>query len=173
MQRQRDADWAVSPDNPGIEVRNDPFALRRLPTLAPIERHQRAQAQVLNNNVLADHHRDFNLGADMAEVEATLVMHGRALDVLMQDVHQLRGDVNELRGQVNDLPGEVNGLRQEMGQELTAMRMGPRRWGRSNGIERHRESLLFQPAIDHRLLKIRAFYLSQVFQEFAGLHNAV
>jgi hypothetical protein len=43
---------SVPPDNPGIEVGDDRLALRRLPMLPPIERHLRAQAQVLNHDLL-------------------------------------------------------------------------------------------------------------------------
>src|SRR5215468_1022694 len=54
MQRQHETMQigAIAPDNPEIEFGDDPLALRRFPTLAPIERHLRAQVQVLNHNVL-------------------------------------------------------------------------------------------------------------------------
>src|SRR5215472_11597976 len=54
MQRQDEAMQigAVSPDNPGIEGGGDRLALRRLPTLPPIARHLRTQAQVLNHDLL-------------------------------------------------------------------------------------------------------------------------
>src|SRR5271163_1752436 len=53
MKRQHQAVQigAISPDNPGIKCRDDPFALRCFPTLPPIERHLRAQAQILNHDV--------------------------------------------------------------------------------------------------------------------------
>jgi hypothetical protein len=37
------------------------------------------------------------LAGDMASVKSALVMHGRALDVLQQDVRQFRQDMTELR----------------------------------------------------------------------------
>src|SRR5215471_15318478 len=54
MQRQHETMQigAIAPDNPEIEFGDDPLALRRFPTLAPIERHLRAQVQVLNHDVL-------------------------------------------------------------------------------------------------------------------------
>jgi hypothetical protein len=38
-----------------------------------------------------------HLAADMAAVKAALAMHGRALDVLQQDVRQLRSQMTEMR----------------------------------------------------------------------------
>src|SRR5215470_5196229 len=54
MKRQDEAMQigAISPDNPGIECRDDRLALRRYPTLPPIARDLRAQAQVLNHDLL-------------------------------------------------------------------------------------------------------------------------
>src|SRR5260370_19481468 len=54
MQRQDQAMQigAISPDNPGIECRDDRLALRRFPTLPSIEGHLRAQAKVLNHDLL-------------------------------------------------------------------------------------------------------------------------
>jgi hypothetical protein len=75
----------------------------------------------LRSEVRAASGRIDTLGADVAGVKATLIMHGRALDV-MQDMRQVRGDVNDLRSHVNDLRGEVSDSRQEMRQELTAVR---------------------------------------------------
>ncbi len=37
------------------------------------------------------------LAGDGAAIKAALAMHGRALDVLQQDVRRLRGDMNELQ----------------------------------------------------------------------------
>ena len=42
---------AVTPDNPGIEIGDDRLAVRRFPPLAPIARHRRLQAQVLNHDL--------------------------------------------------------------------------------------------------------------------------
>ena len=43
---------AVTPDDGGIEFGDDRLAVRRFPPLAPVARHQRSQAQVLNRDVL-------------------------------------------------------------------------------------------------------------------------
>src|SRR5438552_12387957 len=43
---------AISPDDPGIEFGDDRLALGRFPALPPIERHLRAQVQVLNHDLL-------------------------------------------------------------------------------------------------------------------------
>ena len=43
---------AISPDNPRIEFGDDRLAIRRFPTLPPIACHLRAQAQVLNHDLL-------------------------------------------------------------------------------------------------------------------------
>jgi len=48
------------------------------------------------------------LGADMASVKAALAMHGRALDVLMQDVRQLRNGQDELRQDVTEIKGRLD-----------------------------------------------------------------
>src|SRR5215831_15267849 len=54
MQRQDETMQigAISPNNPGIKRGDDRLALRRLPALPPIARHLRAQAQVLNHDLL-------------------------------------------------------------------------------------------------------------------------
>lgn len=51
----------------------------------------------LRSDVSAVTMRVDHLGADMATVKAELVMHGRALDVLQQDVRQLRTQMTEMR----------------------------------------------------------------------------
>jgi phage shock protein A len=48
------------------------------------------------------------LAGDMASVKATLVMHGRALDVVQQDVRQLRGDVTELQRDMEELRSHMD-----------------------------------------------------------------
>ena len=55
------------------------------------------------------------LAGDGAAIKAALAMHGRALDVLQQDVRQLRGDMTELR---NELRGEMSEQRGEMNRRL-------------------------------------------------------
>src|SRR5215831_19124201 len=54
MQRQHETMQigAISSDNGGIEFGDDPLARWRFPTLAPIERHLRAQVEILNHDVL-------------------------------------------------------------------------------------------------------------------------
>jgi chromosome segregation ATPase len=44
-----------------------------------------------------------HLGADMAAVKAALAIHGRALDVLQQDVRQIRGEVSEINRKLDIL----------------------------------------------------------------------
>jgi chromosome segregation ATPase len=44
-----------------------------------------------------------HVGADMAAVKAALAMHGRALDVLQQDVRQIRGEVSEINRKLDIL----------------------------------------------------------------------
>jgi hypothetical protein len=53
---------------------------------------------------------------------------GRALDVLMQDVRQVRGDVMISGRQVNNLRGKLTEAHQEMRQALTAIRQI---WGKN------------------------------------------
>jgi cytochrome c556 len=48
------------------------------------------------------------LGGDMASVKSALVMHGRALDVLQQDVRQLRSESANLRRDVEDLRAHID-----------------------------------------------------------------
>jgi hypothetical protein len=59
-----------------------------------------------------------HLVGDMAGVKATLVMHGRALDVLQQDVRQLRG---ELRGGQETTNGRLDRIEQTLGAILAAV----------------------------------------------------
>ena len=61
------------------------------------------------------------LAGDGAAIKAALAMHGRALDVLQQDVRQLRGDMTEVRGEITELRGETAGLRGEMNRRLSAI----------------------------------------------------
>jgi hypothetical protein len=48
-----------------------------------------------------------HLAADMAAVKAALAMHGRALDVLQQDVRQLRSEMTEMRIEMNEMRQEA------------------------------------------------------------------
>jgi chromosome segregation ATPase len=48
------------------------------------------------------------LGGDMASVKAALTMHGRALDLLQQDVRQLRSEVSDIKGKVSEIAGKVS-----------------------------------------------------------------
>jgi chromosome segregation ATPase len=48
------------------------------------------------------------LAGDMASVKAALVMHGRALDVLQQDVRQLRSDAADLRRELEEFRAHVD-----------------------------------------------------------------
>jgi hypothetical protein len=48
------------------------------------------------------------LGADMAAVKATLATHGRALDILQQDVRLLRSEVGELNRRLDTELGRLN-----------------------------------------------------------------
>jgi predicted nucleic acid-binding Zn-ribbon protein len=61
------------------------------------------------------------LAGDGAAIKAALAMHGRALDVLQQDVRQLRGDMTEVRDEITELRGETAGLRGEMNRRLSAI----------------------------------------------------
>ncbi len=58
------------------------------------------------------------LGADMAAVKAALAMHGRALDVLQQDVRQLRSEVGELNRRLGKLDTEIGELNNRLGTDL-------------------------------------------------------
>jgi predicted nucleic acid-binding Zn-ribbon protein len=60
----------------------------------------RSEVAAVRADISAVTTRVDHLGADMAAVKAALVMHGRALDVLQQDVRQLRGEMAEMRGEM-------------------------------------------------------------------------
>jgi chromosome segregation ATPase len=60
-----------------------------------------------------------HLGADMAAVKAALAMHGRALDVLQQDVRQLRGEMVAMREEMTAMREEATTRHAEL---LTAIR---------------------------------------------------
>ena len=87
----------------------------------------------LRTDVSAATMRLDSLAGDMAAVKSALAMHGRALDVLMQDVRQLRSEVTELRSEValsvTELRSEVTETRSEVtqlrsGQEAINARLG-------------------------------------------------
>jgi chromosome segregation ATPase len=63
-----------------------------------------------------------NLGGDMAAVKAALAMHGRALDVLMQDVRELRRGQDELRRGQEDLRRGQDELRARLDTDLAELR---------------------------------------------------
>jgi predicted nucleic acid-binding Zn-ribbon protein len=65
--------------------------------------------------------RTDSLTGDMAAVKSALVMHGRALDVLQQDVRQLRGGQEELRQSQEGLRHSQEELR--LGQEAIISRL--------------------------------------------------
>jgi chromosome segregation ATPase len=68
-----------------------------------------------------------HLAGNMSVVQAALTRHGRALDVLMQDVRELRGGFGELRGGLDELRGEVGELRSglsELRGEVGELRSG-------------------------------------------------
>jgi hypothetical protein len=65
-----------------------------------------------------------HLGADMVAVKAALVMHGRALDVLQQDVRQLRGEMNALRGEMAAMRGEAAARHNEVLAAVRALGSG-------------------------------------------------
>jgi hypothetical protein len=60
-----------------------------------------------------------HLGGDMAGVKSALAMHGRALDVLMQDVRQLRVGQEELR---HEMQRELAATREEAGARHAELR---------------------------------------------------
>jgi hypothetical protein len=84
------------------------------------------------------------LSGDMVSVKAALAMHGRALDVMQQDIRQVRGEMAELhRGQAA-MRGELTAVREEMRQEFTAVREEMRQEftaAREEMAERHAELL--------------------------------
>jgi hypothetical protein len=54
------------------------------------------------------------LGENVAAINAMTVRHGRAIEVPMQDVRQIRGDVTELRHEMDARFGEMNTRFDEM-----------------------------------------------------------
>jgi len=61
------------------------------------------------------------LGGDMASVKAALTMHGRALDVLQQDVRQLRQDAAESRRGQEELHALIDAVEQNMNARFNAV----------------------------------------------------
>lgn len=61
------------------------------------------------------------LAGDHAAIKAALAMHGRSLDVLQQDVRQLRNEMTELRGDMTELRGEMNRRLGAIEQTVTAI----------------------------------------------------
>jgi hypothetical protein len=61
----------------------------------------RSDVATLRADVGAGTVRVDHLGGDMAAVKAALAMHGRALDVLQQDVRQLRSEVTDMNGKLD------------------------------------------------------------------------
>jgi chromosome segregation ATPase len=64
----------------------------------------------LRNDVSAATLRLDGLAGDMAAVQSALVMHGRALDVLMQDVRQLRSGQEAINGRLDHMDGRLDGM---------------------------------------------------------------
>jgi chromosome segregation ATPase len=74
----------------------------------------RSEVAALRIDISAVTMRVDHLGVDMAAVKAALVMHGRALDVLQQDVRQLRGEVATVRDGMATVRDEVSTVRDEV-----------------------------------------------------------
>jgi chromosome segregation ATPase len=62
------------------------------------------------------------LKGDMASVKAALAMHGRALDVLMQDVRQLRSGQDELRQDVSEIKARLDRMEEDVRQEVSEIK---------------------------------------------------
>jgi chromosome segregation ATPase len=69
----------------------------------------------LRTDVSAATMRLDHLTGDMAAVKAALAMHGRALDVLQQDVRQLRGEVSELRAGQDEINRKLDAIIARLG----------------------------------------------------------
>jgi chromosome segregation ATPase len=85
----------------------------------------RAEVIGLKADVNAFTLRIDHVGADVAAIKAALVMHGRALDVLQQDVRQLRSEMAEVRGDITavraemaEFRGDITAIRGEMATRL-------------------------------------------------------
>jgi chromosome segregation ATPase len=66
------------------------------------------------------------IAENVAIVNTTLARHGRALDVLLQDVRELRGEATALRRDMEAINARLDGLEQETQQlrsEGTALRL--------------------------------------------------
>jgi chromosome segregation ATPase len=59
---------------------------------------------------------------NMAIVSATLTRHGRSLDVLMQDVRELRGEATALRRDVEAVNARIDGLRDAVNTRIDELR---------------------------------------------------
>ena len=83
----------------------------------------RSEVAALRADIAGTTARVDSLGEDMSIVKAALVRHGRALDILMQDVGLLRGEM-ATRQEVATLRQEMVALRDEMAtrQEIAALR---------------------------------------------------
>ena len=65
----------------------------------------RSEVATVRTKIGAVTARADQLGGDMASVKAALAMHGRALDILQQDVRQLRSDVSDINRKMDILIG--------------------------------------------------------------------
>jgi septal ring factor EnvC (AmiA/AmiB activator) len=86
----------------------------------------RADTAALRADIAGTTARVDALGENVAAINAMIVRHGRAIEVLMQDVRQIRGDMTELRQEtaarfdrlassldVRQIRGDMTELRQE------------------------------------------------------------
>lgn len=76
----------------------------------------------LRNDVSAATLRLDNIAGDVAAIQAALAMHGRALDVLMQDVRQLRGGQDDINARMDQLDARFGHLQQSVDAILAAVR---------------------------------------------------
>ena len=83
----------------------------------------RSEVAALRADIAGTTARVDALGENMAIVNAALVRHGRALDVLMQDVREMRGAQIEMNARLEEMNGgleETNARLDRMQEETNA-----------------------------------------------------
>ncbi len=91
----------------------------------------RAEVATLRVDVVGTTARVDAIGENVAAINTMLVRHGRAIEVLQQDVRELRqeqiamrGEMSEMRSEMSEMRAEMSEMRAEMRGELGEMRGG-------------------------------------------------
>jgi chromosome segregation ATPase len=87
----------------------------------------RAEVATLRVDIASTMARVDAIGENVAAINTMLVRHGRAIEVLQQDVRELRQEQIAMRGEMNEMRSEMGEMRGKMGEmrsDMSEMRGG-------------------------------------------------